>query len=528
MASNHTSRYAFPRPLKLERLEDRVTPTANLQPISLRGELARRGMDASDWRVHLPPVPDFSDPTDFDGQTYQGSGTEFIDVGDLKPNVTYSFYVTVDADPTQSDVQTAHILPPAGPTSALTGGIVENAGTSNEVVDRMAIQVWNSSQQAINPQATTWLIIHGRNSSPADLSDLSSAVATARPQDQVLTLDWSDAAASGLLGGRGENFIQPAAQWASIALSLDGIGAAQLNLIGHSWGGDVAGELAARYDLAAPPAATVAWSPALLGPVNTIVGLDPAIDYPGGYDPEVSVNLSAHAKFSWGFHDASGTGQLILFGSPITAATAAESFVVLGSSHGGLIDMFTQFVSGADNPIFANSLTDRFSLDRLLAGDPNPIWKPNSFRADGTAGGPGTNYEAVISTDHDRIYALTYDQLPNGATPVVRDIAYGDVVSDLRIVPPGANQVAVTVDDAVTNFGRTLSARWDRRVLRLARSRPVRRRVQPRLPAHSRADSLRPLGQHRHTFSDRPAGRGVHVRRPVFGRRDQSDRHAQR
>lgn len=117
-------------------------------------------------------------------------------------------------------------------------------------------------QQTIRNDQTTWIVIHGRDSSPdsEDISQLWRAIDNRvnRVNSQVLVLDWRAAASSFV--GEGENYIQPVATWAAAFLKEElGLLGTQLNLVGHSWGAYVAAEIAE-----------------LFGEVNSIVALDPA------------------------------------------------------------------------------------------------------------------------------------------------------------------------------------------------------------------------------------------------------------
>ena len=102
----------------------------------------------------------------------------------------------------------------------------------------------------------------------AELTQAVTVYAKSQPSaQQVLTLDWHQAAApaTGLTSAfdlTEERWIPHAGQWAADALSGMGISGGNLNLIGHSWGAVVAGELAQDTS----------------GGVNTIVALDPALD----------------------------------------------------------------------------------------------------------------------------------------------------------------------------------------------------------------------------------------------------------
>ena len=90
---------------------------------------------------------------------------------------------------------------------------------------------------------------------------------------QVLTLDWREAASSvaSIFDGSAENWIPSIAEWAKTALQTMGFTNLSLNLLGHSYGAVISGELAER-----------------IGGVNTIIALDPANNHPLGdeYDTE--------------------------------------------------------------------------------------------------------------------------------------------------------------------------------------------------------------------------------------------------
>lgn len=223
----------------------------------------------------------------------------------------------------------------------------------------------------------TWIVIHGRNSSPdsSSISQLAGRIEGYQAGDQVLTLDWRNAAASGAVGGAGEDFIKPVASWASTALSAYGFIGSRLNLVGHSWGSYVAAETAESFV-----------------EVNSILAIDPATNYPGGsYDPEQSgeVNFARNSRFSWAFFESGGD----IFGSSITPLTADESIVITGSNHSASANVVASLISlGSANPVGSH-----FQLSRLLFAIPNSSWSKNRYNNAGTRTDYGGWYEAVIA-----------------------------------------------------------------------------------------------------------------------------------
>ena len=228
----------------------------------------------------------------------------------------------------------------------------------------------------INPGITTWIVIHGRDESSAspDLVALARQIDQYQLGDQVLVLDWKKAAASGALGGQGENYIRPVAAWAAQALTDYGFTGLQLNLVGYSWGADVAAELSED-----------------LGDVNSVLAIDPARDYPGGsYNPDLpgEVNFQAHAEHSWAFYATSS----FPFGSPVQAGTSQHAVVLTGSDHFGIVSVVTSILAlPANNPIAAD-----FSLAALLTGSPLPTWQPDSYSSMGSLDLVNGQFDAVL------------------------------------------------------------------------------------------------------------------------------------
>jgi pimeloyl-ACP methyl ester carboxylesterase len=267
--------------------------------------------------------------------------------------------------------------------TSLTGTVSYGTGSKS-----VAIRPYLGGGTPIFDDRPTWIVIHGRNSSPSVsyLAGLSSAIDGFSTTDQVLVLDWSAAAASGWIGGAGENYIIPVGTWMAGKLSSYGLAPDELNLVGHSWGAYVAAETAERVPA---PAGTTPQ-------VNSIVALDPAADYPGGsYNPTSAgqVNFARNSRISWAFYATGG-----LYGSATTAATAHESIVVKGSDHTKLVNVFTDVVrmnyDGRQTGGNTLAIVSNLKLDRLLAPAQNTAWVFNSYTSSGSkSSGP---FEAVI------------------------------------------------------------------------------------------------------------------------------------
>src|SRR6267142_2180228 len=263
---------------------------------------------------------------------------------------------------------------PTGPytlilSPGLTGTISGNVGNGNEtyIVDIFRHGSANPQPITINPTQQTWIVIHGRSSSrysapTPNIPRLATAIQNLRPNDQVLTLDWSGPATakSGLLFLE-EDWIQPVAAWAASALLASGFAASNINLIGHSWGGNMTDELAER-----------------LGGVNTIVAIDPAKDGGGTYNPNANfgtptaeIDFARHSSFSWAFFSRDGGVLGITGGDPQTPTSADEAVTVTNSEHSKLWNLIASMFETPTGPV-----AKYFKLSRLLNHVPGP-WLPN-------------------------------------------------------------------------------------------------------------------------------------------------------
>lgn len=254
-------------------------------------------------------------------------------------------------------------------------GTVTYGGSAKSV----SIRTLNPSAELLNDRPT-WIVAHGRNSSPATtgVAQIAAAIDAEYATDQVLVLDWSAAAASGWIGGGGENYIKPIAAWMSTTLVGFGITADEINFVGHSWGAYIGAELGEK-----------------LTEINSIMALDPAADYPGGsYNPEATtagiaeVDFARNSRFSWAFYESAAD----IYGSAKTSATADEAIVVRGADHSKLVQVVADTIS---RDSATSQLAAQFDLQRLLLAAANPIWVTNQYNINGQrqAGQP---YEAVL------------------------------------------------------------------------------------------------------------------------------------
>jgi pimeloyl-ACP methyl ester carboxylesterase len=174
-----------------------------------------------------------------------------------------------------------------------------------------------------------------------------------------------------------------------------GFSTSVLNVIGHSWGGVITGELAGAFP----------------GGVNRAVAIDPAEDAPPPigklYSTENVVFGGANSGYSWSFYSRDGGSLGITAGSDVTPETADEGFVVTGSEHSRVVDLFRLMISDPTGPV-----SRFFSLERLLAGTSGP-WVRDVYESDATTDPDGL-YEAVVSSTDliSRPTSITYD--PSG------------------------------------------------------------------------------------------------------------------
>src|ERR1035437_3612243 len=262
-------------------------------------------------------------------------------------------------------------------------GIVAGSNTVANQTTPVFIQLFPNPGH-IDPTKQTWIVIHGRNSSSintsgANIVRLAQDILAQRPNDQVLVLDWSAAAQDDnpsiyypldITPFTHDDWIEPIAQWAATALTGYGFSGLSLNLVGHSWGGNMTDEIAKR----------------ITGGVNTIVALDPAkngiFGYHGAYNPDsnfgsqsAQINFARDSQYSWAFHSS-------FEGSEYTSTSADEAFVVNTGlnqvdppdAHNASVNLFSYMLEhSTDN---TDSVSPLFQLQRLLAHTAGP-WLPD-------------------------------------------------------------------------------------------------------------------------------------------------------
>ncbi|NQT16264.1 MAG: hypothetical protein HQ582_26135, partial [Planctomycetes bacterium] len=248
----------------------------------------------------------------------------------------------------------------------------------------VSIDRHDAPAQSIDELERAWLVIHGNASAPTAsyINVLADALHSASSGDQVLTLDWSTIAALAI--GTTENYIIRVAEWASSTLTSYGFSGGLLNLVGHSFGAYVAGEMAERIP----------------GGVNTIVGLDPAENWPFGYNPESSgqIDFAGFSAFSWTFSDAGG-----FYGSEVTPGSAHEAVTVENTDHSGPVRLFSNMLKGVGSADVLHYLP----ISRLLDHTAGP-WAPNQYDHSGNPTASGA-FEAVITADAAGDAALSID-----------------------------------------------------------------------------------------------------------------------
>jgi pimeloyl-ACP methyl ester carboxylesterase len=234
----------------------------------------------------------------------------------------------------------------------------------------IVVSLSSNNGSAILGNRTTWVTIHGRDSSPAALTTVSRNLRTSTG-DQVLQLDWSPGAGDNspaLTGLQGAEWIPYVSDWASSTLRAIGLVGSQVQLVGHSWGSYVAQRIGAIERL---------------GTVNSIVALDPA--RMGKGIPESgpdAIHFGAVSSMSWAFY---GNGS---WGSAPISGTARESFIVNMNDfsgptylHGTPI-LFFEIVTAN-----TNYMQGLFNINRLKNRQLQTVWTHNRFRSGVTISG---------------------------------------------------------------------------------------------------------------------------------------------
>ena len=238
-------------------------------------------------------------------------------------------------------------------------------------INRSAVVLARYGDGDIVAASRTWIIIHGRDDTvlgakgewARKIGDAIHADEGTK-NDQILLLDWSEAAKSSQWVFDSEDWIEPVAIAASDLLRDLGFQGDNVYLIGHSWGAYVSAEIGERIPLR---------DGSSLKRVHSLVALDPARDYVlGAYNPEASVNFTASALRSWAFRSS-------YLGSSYTPSTADEAIAVSTSTldsinaHSSIKAIFTDLLERPNNGV-----SQHFRLSRLISGTLDP-WRTNQY-----------------------------------------------------------------------------------------------------------------------------------------------------
>lgn len=313
----------------------------------------------------------------------------------------------------------------------LAGHVLKKWQTAEYLVDFLRM---DKLGQPIDNLKTTWVVIHGWNSSPSkdSIKELVSALIQSRPMDQVLTLDWSSIANSGFgltAPGEAASGIVSVGFWASETLKQAGFSGRQLNIIGHSFGSYVGDELAKFFP----------------GKVNSIVALDPAANLVSQvFDPVSNdeVNFMRDSEWSWAFHSSS-------FGNEYTPARANEAFIfdsgiVAWEAHSAPIYLFAYMIT---HPY--DLVSKLFSLDSLLDMIYGPWVLDQYISSFGGVFPPFTREDPVLG--YEAVITGYYSGVPI-------QVNYITNAPILRISNPSANglvnQSPILINGSATDAGR--------------------------------------------------------------------------
>jgi pimeloyl-ACP methyl ester carboxylesterase len=240
----------------------------------------------------------------------------------------------------------------------------------------------NGKSALIAAGRTTWVVVPGWTDDLTTTRRLATAIDRTSRKDQVVILDWRQAAVSTGVANAAAR-VPTVARWAAKMLQARGVAGGNLNLVGHSLGGYMTDHIARET----------------AGGVNRIVVLDPATPNARGNNLG-GMDFAARSRFSLALVASS-------FASIGAAFTADETVRVnvgnfdSAASHAAVPDLFASMTLGgvSKRPGRINPL---FSVNRLTPGS-RPRWRGNAFEG---------AYEAVVAgrsqNGHYHATSITY------------------------------------------------------------------------------------------------------------------------
>jgi pimeloyl-ACP methyl ester carboxylesterase len=247
------------------------------------------------------------------------------------------------------------------------------------------------------------------NNSPEtdSIKALSQSIDNYKTDDQVLVLDWNQAALSNsLLFGApnpyfGASWIPTIADWLKKKLVDEWkISPDNINFAGHSLGSYLAWETAKD-----------------IGGVNNLIALDPAATTNGGYN-EGNVNFSDYSKWAWAFYGSAA-------GNYDRAYTADESFKFqFPDGFGGLIPWKAEEEKhGAVVSAFADTIKQNKKEPGYFTSLLN-LNKMNKNSSDTQPWKTGDGFEALLAVDPNNSEWV----ISNSASRVRSEFGFGDAL----------------------------------------------------------------------------------------------------
>ncbi|MEG4988600.1 VWA domain-containing protein [Microcoleus sp. BR0-C5] len=302
----------------------------------------------------------------------------------------------------------------------------------------------------------TWVVIHGWNDGPTgNLPKLAAALANVRPNDRVYFLNWEQASVNGRLTNEDKNPVDPslrvgnylAAKWIRPVaefvvtkllkeLKIDSVAASKsLNLIGHSLGSLVSGEIGRLYKEGFKDDQGNEIKPNGVG-VSTITALDPPSESNidllslAGVDYDLdgrNTQADSPNKFSEvSNYSLALVGARSLAGNQQLAATADESFQInfgstldFSSEHGQVVQTFTKLLNQDIKDQQLGLIQQEIIKDRILT-------ERERFKARSDSYSPGHEGVMAVKATDQPIFLATKDI--NSAND---EIIYGSIDNNI-------------------------------------------------------------------------------------------------